>query len=144
MQEKREDTIWIALGNEIPGVDAAAAFAIRPDCGAVNIFTGITRNHEKGKQVQTLYYDCYEKMALAELYKIAALKCRQYQAGKVVVFHRTGEVPIGSCSLVVAVSAPHRKEALDATRDIIDTLKREVPIWKKETFQDKTLWKEEQ
>jgi len=144
MREQRDDTIWIALGDEIPGVDAAAAFAARPDCGAVNIFTGITRNHEKGRQVQTLYYDCYDEMALTELHRIAAQKREKYRAGRVAIFHRTGEVPVGSCSLVVAVSSPHRKEALDATRDIIDTLKKDVPIWKKETFRDGAMWKEEQ
>jgi molybdopterin synthase catalytic subunit len=144
MREQRDDTIWIALGDEIPGVDAAAAFAARPDCGAVNIFTGITRNHEKGRQVQTLYYDCYEEMALTELHRIAAQKREKYRAGRVAIFHRTGEVPVGACSLVVAVSSPHRKEALEATRDIIDTLKKDVPIWKKETFRDGAMWKEEQ
>ncbi|MBP3193310.1 molybdenum cofactor biosynthesis protein MoaE [Natronogracilivirga saccharolytica] len=144
MQELVQDNIWIVIGEQIPSVEDAAGFAGRSDCGAVNIFTGMTRNHEKGRQVQTLYYDCYEEMALNVLSSLAAETCNRHNAGMIVVFHRTGEVPVGECSLVVAVSSPHRKQALDATAELIDRLKEEVPVWKKETFADEVKWKEEQ
>lgn len=144
MTEKRDQTRWIVIGPKIPGIKDAAAFAGRPDCGAVNIFTGITRNHEKGREVQTLYYDCYESMALSELKKIVVQAQDYHPIGNVAVFHRTGEVPIGTCSLIIAVGSAHRKDALTATAELIDTLKKQVPIWKKETFRDEMKWKEEQ
>ncbi len=144
MKELLEQTTWIVIGNEIPGLEQAAGFVRRPDCGAVNLFTGITRNHEKGREVLTLYYDCYEDMALSELSSIANAIQKRHQVGNIAIFHRTGEVPVGSCSLIVAISSAHREDALSATRELIDTLKKEVPIWKKETFSDDVKWKEEQ
>jgi len=144
MKEHREDSIWIAIGETIPGIGEAAGFAGRSDCGAVNIFTGITRNHEKGRRVRTLFYDCYEEMALSVLASLAAEARARHHVGNIAIFHRIGEVPVGGCSLIVAVSSAHRKEALSATSQLIDTLKKEVPIWKKETFADEIKWKEEQ
>ena len=144
MKELREDTTWIVIGEDIPGIEEAAGFAGRPECGAVNIFTGITRNHEHGREVRTLFYDCYEEMALSVLKSITTDTRARRSIGNIAIFHRTGEVPVGECSLIVAVSSAHRKEALTATAELIDTLKKEVPIWKKETFADEVKWKEEQ
>lgn len=144
MKEYRDEHTWITLGSELPWISDAAEFVKRDDCGAVNLFLGVTRNHEKGDEVITLFYDCYEEMAIGEMRKLAAAILEEHEIGRVALLHKTGEVPVGETSMIVAISSAHRQQAVDATLDLIKRLKEDVPIWKKETFRDGTKWKEEQ
>ncbi|MDZ7756824.1 molybdenum cofactor biosynthesis protein MoaE [Rhodohalobacter sp.] len=144
MQELKTETLWILISDHLPDVSEAGTFVEHPECGAVNIFTGLTRNHHDGKTVTGLYYDCYEEMALKEAQKLLDEITQKYKLSKAVLFHKTGDAPVGEISLITALSAPHRKPVLDATDELINRLKEELPIWKREEFEDETLWKEEQ
>ena len=144
MTEYRDEHTWITLGDELPEIVHAAGFVKRDDCGAVNLFLGVTRNHEKGDEVVTLYYDCYEEMAIEEMKKLAKAIHSEHEIGRIALLHKTGEVPVGDTSMIVAISSAHRQQAVDATLELIRRLKEDVPIWKKETFRDGTKWKEEQ
>ncbi len=144
MTEIKNEHTWIAIGESLPDIKNAVTFAGRTDCGAINMFIGATRNHEKDRVVRTLFYDCYIKMALSELQKIADNIRTSYTSGGIVIWHRIGEVPVGEHSLVVVISSAHRNEAFTATAELVDRLKQNVPIWKKEHFEEGSLWKEEQ
>jgi len=113
-----------------------------PEEGAVVIFDGIVRDHTGGRRTLYLDYEAYEPMALEKLRElIAALRARHAVSG-VALVHRLGRIEIGETSVLIAVSAPHRAVAFDACRFAIDTLKRSVPIWKKEYFADGAVWAE--
>jgi molybdopterin synthase catalytic subunit len=109
--------------------------------GAVLVFHGITRNHFDGRGVVRLEYEAYGPMAVAEMATIGAEAEERWPGVKVAVVHRTGVVPLGEASVVIAVGAPHRGECYDASRFVIDTLKERVPIWKKEIYADGSAWK---
>lgn len=111
-----------------------------PACGAVDIFIGTTRNHSNGKAVVSLEYDAYIPMALKMMNRIAGDIKTKWGVQKISIVHRIGLLEIGEASVVIAVSSAHRKEAFDACRYAIDTLKKEVPIWKKEYFEDGEVW----
>ncbi len=106
--------------------------------GAVDLFLGTTRNHSDGKAVRSLSYEAYPEMAEKEIGKIVQEVHYRWPVHKVAVVHRLGDVPLTEASVVIAVSSSHRKEAFEACRYIIDTLKERVPIWKKEVFEDGT------
>lgn len=144
MQELKNDTYWILISDQLPDISEASKFVQDPSCGAVNLFTGMTRNHHDGKTVTGLYYDCYEEMALTETKKLLDAISQEYGLTKALLFHKTGEAPVGEISLITALSAPHRKPVLEATEELINQLKEELPIWKKESFERESLWKEEQ
>jgi molybdopterin synthase catalytic subunit len=90
--------------------------------------------------VTHLEYDAYPEMAEAEMAKIAAAVIERHEVSRVAIAHRTGHVPIGEASVIIAVSAAHRGAALEACRDAIDTLKQTVPVWKKEVFAGGEEW----
>lgn len=138
-----DENLWILISEAIPGPEAATRFVSRDDCGAVNLFLGVTRNHDKGKPVSMLFYDCYEDMAMRELRKLMQDIRDSYAVERIAVLHKIGEAPVGHTSMIVAISAAHREPAIQATLDLIDRLKRDVPIWKKETFADGEQWKEQ-
>lgn len=108
--------------------------------GGINVFIGTTRDISEGRRVLKLKYEAYEPMALEELRRIADKALERWQLSGVSIVHRVGIVAIGEASVVIAVSAPHRAEAFEACRFIIDTLKEKVPIWKKEVFADGEEW----
>jgi molybdopterin synthase catalytic subunit len=108
--------------------------------GAIDIFIGTVRGHSRGKKVVALEYDAYQPMALKAMTKIAEEIKFKWGVAKVSIVHRIGRVDVGEASVVIAVSAEHRKEAFDASRYIIDELKKVVPIWKKEFFEDGKIW----
>jgi MoaE-MoaD fusion protein len=110
--------------------------------GAVAVFEGIVRNHSKGRKTLYLEYEAYESMALAKLQELAATMRAQFALDRVAVAHRLGRLEIGETSVFIGVSSAHRRAALDACRFGIDTLKRTVPIWKKEYFEDGAVWAE--
>jgi molybdopterin synthase catalytic subunit len=111
-----------------------------PAAGAIATFIGTTRTHSRGRTVVHLEYDAYPEMAEAEMARIAeAVRARHGVLG-VAIAHRTGHVPIGEASVIIAVSAAHRGPAMDACREAIDTLKQTVPVWKKEVFEGGEEW----
>jgi MoaE-MoaD fusion protein len=111
-----------------------------PAAGAIATFIGTTRDHNRGREVVRLEYDAYPEMAEAEMAKIAAEVTERHGVSRVAMAHRTGHVPIGEASVIIAVSAAHRGAAMSACRDAIDTLKQTVPVWKKEVFAGGEEW----
>src|SRR5690242_4241015 len=111
-----------------------------PGDGAVVTFDGCVRNQSHGRRTLYLDYEAYESMALAKLREIAAELHVKFPIDRVAIAHRLGRLEIGETSVFIAVSSPHRPAAFDACRFAIDTLKRTVPIWKKEYFEDGAVW----
>ena len=110
--------------------------------GALALFLGTVRDHNQGRRVLYLEYHAYPEMAEREMRKIEREARERFAVSRVAIAHRTGRLDVGEASVVIAVSAPHRAEALDACRFVIDTLKRTVPIWKKEYFEGGEVWVE--
>ncbi|HTK32148.1 MAG TPA: molybdenum cofactor biosynthesis protein MoaE [Candidatus Saccharimonadaceae bacterium] len=110
--------------------------ASRPDCGAVAVFLGTTRDHHEGRRVVRLAYEAYAPMAIAALEKIERAAAERFAIAACRIVHRLGEVPPSEASVVVLATAVHRAAAFDACRWAMDELKRSVPIWKKEIFDD--------
>jgi molybdopterin synthase catalytic subunit len=108
--------------------------------GAIATFIGTTRVQSRGRTVLHLDYEAYEEMAEQVMAQIAADLKRRYDLGEIAIHHRTGRVEIGEASVVIAVSAPHRQDALAACKDAIDTLKEQVPLWKKEFYEGGEEW----
>lgn len=111
-----------------------------PDCGALVTFDGVVRDHARGKAVTHLSYETYPGMALREMEKIRAQALERWPIREMAIVHRVGRLEIGESSVFVAVSSAHRGDAFEACRHAIDTLKRTVPIWKKEHYQDGEVW----
>ncbi len=110
------------------------------DAGAIATFTGTTRRTSRGRTVIQLEYEAYEGMAEATMEGIAQELRTRYNVSNVAIHHRIGRVGIGETSVVIAVSAPHRADALAACRDAIDALKERVPLWKKEVYEGGEEW----
>jgi molybdopterin synthase catalytic subunit len=123
-------------------IDLAAVVAEAADerAGAIATFVGTTRIHSRGRTVSYLEYEAYEGMAEQELARIAEELLRRYDLCKVAITHRIGRVEIGEPSVAIAVSAPHREDALAACKEAIDTLKETVPLWKKEVYEGGEEW----
>ncbi|OON66976.1 molybdenum cofactor biosynthesis protein MoaE [Hymenobacter sp. CRA2] len=121
---------------------AAVLDAVQADgAGAVNSFIGTIRNRSTGRRVVRLHYEAYDQMAVHQLRKVAEQAMERWpMLQKVAVVHRKGTLEIGDVAVVVAVSTPHRAESFAACQYIIDTLKEVVPIWKKEEYEDGTVW----
>lgn len=117
---------------------AVAALAADPAAGAVVTFAGVTRGESGGRPVRSLTYEAYAEMAEAKLAEIGAEATRRFGVTKVAIHHRVGTLAVGEVSVVIAVSAAHRAAAFDACRFVIDAVKKDVPIWKKELFADGT------
>ena len=119
-------------------LDVAALLADTgaPEDGAVLLFLGIVRNHNEGRTVDHLDYHAYAPMAEATLREIVAEAQQRWEIGDVAVAHRTGTLAVGEASVAIAVAAPHRAAAYDASRYIIEELKQRVPIWKKEGYRN--------
>ncbi len=114
---------------------------VRSDrAGAIATFVGTTRVESRGRVVEHLDYEAYEGMAENVMAEIAASLKQRYDLCEIAIHHRTGRVEIGCASVVIAVSAPHRQDALAACKDAIDTLKEQVPLWKKEVYEGGEEW----
>jgi molybdopterin synthase catalytic subunit len=117
--------------------DAIAAAVDDPGAGGIVIFSGVVRNETGGRSVKFLEYEAHAPMAEAKMREIGRdLRGRWPGVKRVAMLHRTGRLEIGESSVLIAVSAAHRQDAFDACRFAIDTLKRTVPVWKKEHFDD--------
>ena len=133
---------WFALsGASLPVADAYG-WVGRPDCGAVVLFSGTARDHAPGRdRVSELSYEAYEDQVVPRLQEVAAELRRRWPAvGRVVLWHRVGDVPIGDEAVLVVVASPHRAEAFEAARFGIDAVKSAVPIWKRERWADGEGW----
>jgi molybdopterin synthase catalytic subunit len=100
----------------------------------------VVRNQTRGRKTVYLDYEAYEEMALQQMELLAGQALQQFQIRDVAIVHRLGRLEIGETSVLIAVASPHRAAAFDACRWLIDTLKRTVPIWKKEHFEDGAVW----
>lgn len=116
------------------------AAVTRPSAGGTAVFIGTTRNPSDGREVSHLVYEAYEPMALGRMSAIAAEAGARWPLIAACLVHRVGRVEPGEASVVVAVSAAHRGAAFEACRFLIDALKKDVPIWKKEVFADGERW----
>lgn len=123
-------------------IDVAALSTSTPEDGALCVFTGVVRNHNDGKSVLHLEYEGYEEMVVSVFEEIEAEAKQRFGVTRVRIVHRLGRMEIGDTSVAVAVSSPHRKEAFEACRFAIDTLKHKAPIWKKEFYADGSSWLE--
>jgi molybdopterin synthase catalytic subunit len=112
----------------------------RGEDGAAVVFEGIVRNQTRGRKTLYLDYEAYEEMALQQMESLAGQALTQFQIRDVAVVHRLGRLEIGETSVLIVVASAHRAAAFDACRSLIDTLKRTVPIWKKEYFEDGAVW----
>lgn len=123
-------------------IDAAsiARQILRGEDGAMVTFEGVTRNNTKGRATRYLDYECYEAMALKTMAEIGEEIARTMQISRIAMVHRLGRVEIGETSVVVIAVAPHRRPAFEAALEGINRLKRLVPVWKKEYFEDGEVW----
>jgi len=110
------------------------AAAARPDCGAVSVFIGNSRDHNEGRKVAWLEYEAYEPMALAALERLERDTVARFEIATCRIVHRLGVVPLAEASVVVVVAASHRQPAFEACQWAMNELKRGAPIWKKEFF----------
>ena len=108
--------------------------------GAVCVFDGIVRDNTRGRRTLYLDYEAYREMALEQMSGLAAEATTRFPVREVAVVHRLGRLHIGETSVLIAVASAHRGAAFDACRWVIDTLKKTVPIWKKEKFEDGAVW----
>ncbi|KAL0269851.1 UNVERIFIED_CONTAM: hypothetical protein PYX00_007449 [Menopon gallinae] len=136
------DRVW--LTKEKLNVEEIYNSVCSPEYGAVTLFVGTTRNSFEGKVVEKLEYEAYDKMAVKSLEGICRSIREKFQVGKIAIVHRLGDVPVQEASVVIAISATHRKAVFEALPFAIDALKADVPIWKKEVYQggDAPQWKE--
>ena len=134
----------VEITNEPIDEVAARRLVGAPDCGAVLVFWGVVRNHHAGKAVSHIDYHCYREMAERELRAVAeeAVEAHGLDREQLAVIHRVGDVAVGEASLLVAVASPHRGPAFEGVLSFIDTLKKRVPIWKKEYGPDGSHWVE--
>jgi molybdopterin synthase catalytic subunit len=112
----------------------------RGEDGAALVFEGVVRNQTRGRKTLYLDYEAYEDMALEQMESLANRALQRFQIRDVAIVHRLGRLEIGQTSVLIAVASRHRTAAFDACRWLIDTLKRTVPIWKKEHFEDGAVW----
>jgi molybdopterin synthase catalytic subunit len=109
-----------------------------PEAGAVVLFLGIAREHTQGRRTQSLDYEAYGEMAARQLAKLESEACRRWPIARCAIVHRLGHLELAETSVGVAVSTPHRQDAFEAAKWLIDAIKRVVPIWKKENWADGT------
>ena len=123
---------------------AVARQLLRAEDGAICVFEGVVRNNSKGKRTLHLVYEAYEAMALKKLEEIGIFVRQAWDIGGIAMIHRLGHLEIGETSVAVIVTSAHRRAAFDACHYSIDKLKKIVPIWKKEFFEDGEIWIEGQ
>lgn len=133
---------FIALTRAQVDVGEVARRVVLPECGATVTLDGYAREWTNGRRTLHLFYEAYEPMALRELERLANEAHRRFSIAHIGIVHRLGKLEIGETSVAIAVSAPHRRAAFEACEWAIRELKRTVPIWKKEIFEDGEVWVE--
>ncbi len=121
-------------------IEAAVAEVADESAGAVATFTGTVRRESRGRRVHYLEYEAYAEMAETVMIGLATVLKARYELHEIAIHHRVGRVEIGEASVVIAVSAQHRSDALAACKDAIDALKETVPLWKKEVYEGGEEW----
>ncbi len=133
-----DDQIWVELVEAPIDQESLREKVADPDVGAHGWFVGVTRRTTGDRVTDSLAYQAHPPMAIRELEKLAKEAIEKYSLCRIVIVHRLGEVPVGEASVVVGCSSGHRPQTFQALAWIMDTLKREVPIWKQETYVDGT------
>jgi molybdopterin synthase catalytic subunit len=123
----------------LPTTEVMEGIKAGPD-GAVCVFDGIVRNNTRGRETLYLDYEAYREMALEQMRGLAAEAVARFGVRDVALLHRLGRLQVGESSVLIVVASAHRGHAFEACRWLIDTLKKQVPIWKKETFVDGAVW----
>jgi len=123
---------------------AIAELILRPEDGAICLFEGVVRNNSKGKTTRYLEYEAYETMALKTMEELGGFVRQAWDIGSIAIVHRLGHMEIGETSVAIVITSPHRRASFDACEYAIDKLKKIVPIWKKEFFEDGEVWVEGQ
>jgi molybdopterin synthase catalytic subunit len=135
-----EEPVLINLTRDPIQTDTLVADAKRGEDGAVVVFDGIVRNNSRGRQTLYLDYEAYEEMATKQMSEHANEARTRFGVRHVAIVHRLGRLHVGETSVLIIVASAHRAQAYEASRWLIDTLKKTVPIWKKETFVDGAIW----
>jgi len=130
----------IRLTRDPIDADALVVAAKQGEDGAVVVFDGIVRNNSRGRRTLYLDYEAYEQMALKQMNELAGEAIKRFGVRHVTIVHRLGRLQIRETSVLIIVSSAHRAQAYESSRWLIDTLKKTVPIWKKETFADGAVW----
>lgn len=133
---------FFEITTSVLDVGKIARRVVLPECGASVTLDGYAREWTAGRRTRYLVYEAYEPMALSEMQRLGDEAHQRFQIAHVGIVHRTGRLEIGETSVVITVSAPHRKAAFEACEWLIRELKRTVPIWKKEVFEDGEEWVE--
>src|SRR5687768_11137209 len=136
--EYRHD--FFELTREPIEVGSVARRVVLPECGATVTLDGFAREWTRGRRTKYLVYEAYDGMALSEMQRLGAEAHNRFEIAHIGIVHRTGKLEIGETSVVISVSAPHRKAAFEACEWAIKELKRTVPIWKKEVYDDGEEW----
>jgi molybdopterin synthase catalytic subunit len=140
IEPKTEPVVVIALTRDSIETERLVADAKDGEDGAVVVFDGIVRNNTRGRRTMHLDYEAYEVMAAKQMRELAHEARGRFGVRHVTVVHRLGRLQIGETSVLIVVASAHRAQAFEACRWLIDTLKKTVPIWKKETFADGAVW----
>ena len=128
------DRLLARITTDTLSVDEALAYVRDPAAGATCVFVGTVRDHSDLGGVTGLTYEAWEELGVERFRELAHEASERWPVCRIALLHRTGELAVGEISVVVAVSAPHRAEAIEACRHAIERLKHEVPIWKKESL----------
>ncbi len=129
---------WVEIHHYALRIDPVMEFVSDKDAGGIAVFLGTTRAEEGpgGKHISALDYEAYDEMAIKQMHELANQARQRWPILRLVILHRTGRVHLGEASVVIAVSTPHRAAAFDACKWLIDSLKKDVAIWKKEVWSD--------
>ena len=137
--QEQPPTVIRLTRDPIPA-DSLVAAAKQGEDGAVVVFDGIVRNNSRGRRTLYLDYEAYEEMATKQMNELAQEAITRFGVRHVAIIHRLGRLHVGETSVLIIVASGHRAQAYEASRWLIDTLKKMVPIWKKETFVDGAVW----
>jgi molybdopterin synthase catalytic subunit len=132
--------LTVLLASEPLSLDAAFRAVLDPACGGTALFVGTTRSPNNGRQVDELEYEAFAELARPEMERVGKEAAARHGLRAVYLAHRVGVVPAAEPSVIVAAAAPHRAEAFGGCRELIDELKRTVPIWKKERWAGGGHW----
>jgi len=132
--------VLIRVTDEVLRTEEAVAAVAAPEAGAINVFLGVVRNNNHGRGVSYLVYDAYPEMAEKVMRQIAEEAREKFGLINVAVLHRTGRLEIGEASLLITVSGGHRAESFEGGRWLLDEIKKRVPVWKKEVWDDGEEW----
>ena len=135
--------VFVAVTTDPIDVAALAARVARPAAGAMATFVGTVRDASHGRRVLGIDYEAYEPMALRVLERIGDEMCAEWPVAAAALVHRLGRLDVGDASFAIVVATPHRADAFAALRHGIEAVKRDLPVWKKERFEDGSVWVQE-